>query len=63
MGLQGAVAYLINFETAPEVELPAFDHSGIFDEGLDPFPPSRPATTALAEKNGEVFGIKGKAWR
>ena len=60
MGLQGAVAYLINFETAPEVELPAFDHSGIFDEGLDPFPPSRPATTALAEKNGEVFGIKVK---
>ena len=60
MGLQGAVDYLVNFSGAPAVTLPPFDHSGIFDEGLDPFPPSRPATTALAEKNGEVFGIKVK---
>ena len=60
MGMPDAVAYLINFEGAPNAELPPFDHSGIFDEGLDPFPPSRPATTALAEKNGEVFGIKVK---
>ena len=60
MGLHGAVDYFVNFNGAPAVTLPPFDHSGIFDEGLDPFPPSRPATTALAEKNGEVFGIKVK---
>ncbi|MGR8947412.1 MAG: DUF1800 domain-containing protein [Gammaproteobacteria bacterium] len=60
LGLQGAVDYLVNFVGAPAVDMPPFDHSGIFDEGLDPFPPSRPATTALAEKNGEVFGIKVK---
>ena len=60
MGLHKAVDYLVYFKDAPENTLAAFDHSGIFDEGLDPFPPSRPATTALAEKNGEVFGIKVK---
>jgi hypothetical protein len=35
-----------------------FVHSGVFDEGLDPFPPSRPATTNLAKKTGEALGIK-----
>ena len=59
-GLENAVDYLVYFKGAPDGDLPDFDHSGIFDEGLDPFPPSRPATTALAEKNGEVFGIKVK---
>ncbi len=58
---QAAVRRLVYFEGAPAAELPAFDHSGIFDEGIDPFPPSRPATTALAEKNGEALGIKVKA--
>ena len=55
---QAAVRRLVYFEGAPAAELPAFDHSGIFDEGLDPFPPSRPATTARAEQNGEALGIK-----
>ncbi len=60
MELVRAADHLVYFKGAPEGDLAAFDHSGIFDEGLDPFPPSRPATTALAEKNGEVFGIKVK---
>ena len=38
--------------------LPEFQHSGIFDEGLDPFPPSRPATTNQAKKTGQALGIK-----
>ena len=58
---QAAVRRLVYFEGAPADTLPAFDHSGIFDEGIDPFPPSRPATTALADKNGEALGIKAKA--
>ncbi len=41
-------------------ELAAFEHSGIFDEGLDPFPPSRPATTALAKRQGHALGIQVK---
>src|SRR6185437_6124698 len=55
-----AVARLVRFEGAPAVNLPAFDESGIHDAGLEPFPPSRPATTDLAQKNGEALGIKVK---
>lgn len=40
--------------------LPAFEHSGVFDEGLDPFPPSRPATTNLAKAEGAALGIDVK---
>ena len=58
---QAAVRRLVYFEGAPAVTLPPFDHSGIFEAGLDPFPPSRPATTAQAEKHGEALGIKTKA--
>ena len=58
---QAAVRRLVYFEGAPADTLPPFDHSGIFDEGIDPFPPGRPATTALADKNGEALGIKVKA--
>jgi hypothetical protein len=38
-----------------------FEHSGIFDEGLDPFPPSRPATTNLAKREGQALGIEVKS--
>jgi len=37
-----------------------FEHSGVFDEGLDPFPPSRPATTKLAKATGQALGIEVK---
>ena len=41
--------------------LQAFEHSDIFDSGLDPFPPSRPATTALAKRQGHALGVQVKA--
>jgi uncharacterized protein (DUF1800 family) len=56
-----AVRQLVHFDPASNPHLQPFDHSGIFDPGLDPFPPSRPATTALARENGEALGIKVKA--
>jgi len=58
---KAAVRRLVYFEGAPEDKLPPFDHSGVFDPSLDPFPPSRPATTNLAKKNGEALGVKVKA--
>ncbi|MDA1075968.1 MAG: DUF1800 domain-containing protein [Proteobacteria bacterium] len=60
MSLTQAVNHLVNSSTL-DADLMAFDHSGVFDPGLDPFPPSRPATTALASKNGEALGVKVKA--
>lgn len=59
-----AVRALVHFEGVDPRAIaaqPAFEPSGIFEPGLDPFPPSRPATTELAEKNGEALGIKVKA--
>ena len=55
-----AVTRLVHFAGVPRRELPAFEHSGIFDEGLDPFPPSRPATTALAKTRGSALGVDVK---
>jgi hypothetical protein len=55
-----AVAQLVRFQGTDESRLRPFDHSGIHDPGLEPFPPSRPAVTDLAKKNGEALGIKVK---
>ena len=56
-----AVRYLVRFDGAPPVTSPAFHHSGVFEPGLDPFTPSRPATTELAAAKGEALGVKVKA--
>ena len=40
--------------------LAAFDHSGVYDKGLDPFPPSRPAVTTLAKQQGHALGVDVK---
>ena len=55
-----AVRSLVYFDHAENAHLQAFDHSGIHDPGLEPFPPSRPATTELAKETGEALGIKVK---
>lgn len=55
-----AVASLVYFDPANNSHLLPFAHSGIHDPGLDPFPPSRPATTELAKQTGEALGIKVK---
>ncbi len=55
-----AVRRLVYFEGVPTQELPPFEHSGVFDEGLDPFLPSRPATTARAKATGEALGVQVK---
>ncbi|KUO56546.1 MAG: hypothetical protein APF80_06680 [Alphaproteobacteria bacterium BRH_c36] len=60
LGAVAAVRRLVHFEGVSEVALPPFDHSGVHDPGLEPFPPSRPATTNLASKNGKALGIKVK---
>ncbi len=57
---QQAIARLVRFEGTDTSNLPPFDESGIHDPGLEPFPPSRPAVTELAKKNGEALGIKVK---
>ena len=55
-----AVARLVRFEGADASHLAPFEHSGVHDPGLEPFPPSRPAVTELAKEKGEALGIKVK---
>jgi hypothetical protein len=55
-----AVARLVRFEGADSSHLAPFDHSGVHDPGLEPFPPSRPAVTDEAKKTGKALGIKVK---
>jgi uncharacterized protein (DUF1800 family) len=60
LGPAGAVRRMVYFEGTPEAILPAFDESGVFDEALDDFPASRPATTDLARNQGEAIGVRVK---
>src|SRR5437016_7330531 len=55
-----AIARLIRFEGTDISQLPPFEHSGIHDPGLEPFPPTRPAVTDLAKEKGEALGVKVK---
>jgi uncharacterized protein (DUF1800 family) len=55
-----AVRALVHYQDIDDSHLPAFEHSGVHDTGLEPFPPSRPATTDLAREQGEAIGVKVK---
>ena len=55
-----AVRTLVHYERIDNSHLRPFDESGVFDPGVDPFPPSRPATTDLAKKQGVALGVKVK---
>lgn len=53
-----AVRSLVYFK--PDPALKAFEHSGIHDPGLEPFPESRPAATDRAKQTGESMGVMSK---
>ena len=55
-----AIARLVRFQGTDAGSLPPFEHSGVHDPGLEPFPPSRPAVTDMAKEKGEALGIKVK---
>ena len=55
-----AVRSLVAFDKVDNSHLPPFEHSGIHDPGLEPFPESRPAATDLAKKTGEAMGVHAK---
>jgi hypothetical protein len=55
-----AVRSLVHFGNADNSHLKPFDHSGIHNPGLEPFPESRPAATDRAKETGESMGVKTK---
>jgi len=57
LGLDGAFARLVDYEAIEDSELAPFDESGIWDPGMDPFPPSRAAAVRLARRHGRALGV------
>jgi uncharacterized protein (DUF1800 family) len=52
-----AVDSLVDFESLKS-DLKPFDESGIWDPGMDPFPPSRAEAVRIARERGEGLGEK-----
>jgi hypothetical protein len=53
-----AVDELVDFESIDNSALKPFDESGIWDAGMDPFPPSRAEAVRIAREHGEGLGEK-----
>src|SRR5438552_5383816 len=57
MSPRQAIDSLVDYESLKN-DLKAFDESGIWDRGMDPFPPSRAEAVRLAREHGEGLGEK-----
>ena len=55
-----AVASLVAYQSIDNRHLRPFEHSGVHDRGLEPFPASRPAATDLAKATGQALGVRVK---
>jgi len=58
MAPERAVASLVDYDAIDASALPPFEESGIWDPGMDPFPPSRAEAVRLARERGEGLGEK-----
>ena len=54
---QKAVDTLVDYEAVAS-DLAPFDSSGVWDPGMDPFPPSRAEAVRIARERGEALGVK-----
>jgi hypothetical protein len=55
---QQAVDALVDYAAIDKKDLRPFDESGIWDAGMDPFPPSRAEAVRIARERGEALGVK-----
>src|SRR5260221_9079797 len=53
-----AVDWLVDYDKTDNGTLAPFDESGIWDRGMDPFPPSRAEAVRLARERGGGLGEK-----
>ncbi len=60
VGPRQAVADRVRPVGADDARLRPFEPSGIREQGIDPFPESRPAATDAARKQGEAIGVRVK---
>jgi hypothetical protein len=52
-----AVSWLVDYAKIDAPSLESFDDSHVFDEGMDPFPPSRAEAVRRARENGAALGV------
>ena len=55
---QQAVDSLVEYERVDDSRARPFEESGIWDRGMDPFPPSRADAVRQARERGEALGVK-----
>ncbi|MBV9250322.1 MAG: DUF1800 domain-containing protein [Acetobacteraceae bacterium] len=55
-----AVHALVDYQEVETSQIKPFDHSGVYDPTLTPFPPTRPAATQLAAETGSAMGVDVK---
>jgi uncharacterized protein (DUF1800 family) len=60
MSPEAAVAWFIDYQQIDNGHLRPFEHSGVYDPTLTPFPPTRPAATNLAARTGAAMGVEVK---
>ena len=58
MSPQRAVDTLVDYEAIDDPGQARFDESGVWDAGMDPFPPSRAEAVRIARERGEGLGEK-----
>jgi uncharacterized protein (DUF1800 family) len=58
---QQAVDSLVDYERVDNPTARAFEESGVWDAGMDPFPPSRAEAVRLARERGEALGVPALA--
>jgi hypothetical protein len=55
---QQAVDSLVDYDRIDNPAARPFDESGVWDRGMDPFPPSRADAVRQARERGEALGVK-----
>jgi hypothetical protein len=55
---QQAVDSLVDYQRTDNTDARAFEESGVWDAGMDPFPPSRAEAVRLAREHGEALGVQ-----
>jgi hypothetical protein len=55
---QQAVDSLVDYERVDNSAARPFEESGVWDAGMDPFPPSRAEAVRLGREKGEALGVK-----
>jgi uncharacterized protein (DUF1800 family) len=55
---QQAVERLVNYDAIDNSAARPFEESGVWDRGMDPFPPSRADAVRQAREHGEALGVR-----